>query len=87
MGRGWRKVGGGDHARHVNGILGLLIKEKFPSLVPFGGTVESAYTWAHYVAVPDIPDRDGRVFADKAQRVKAELWVSLSRTTLLNTSH
>ena len=64
MGRGWRKVGGGDHACHMNGILGLLIKEKFPGLV---------YTWAHYAAVPDTPDWDGRVFADKAQRVKAEL--------------
>ena len=84
MGRGWRKVGGGDHARHVNGILGLLIKEKFPGLVQFGETVEPAYTWAHYAAVPY---RDGRVFADKAQRVKAELWVSFSHTTLLNTSY
>ena len=72
------KVGGGDHARHVNDILGLLIKEKFPGLV---------YTWAHYATGPDAPDRDGRVFTDKAQRVKAKLWVSLSRTTLLNTSH
>ena len=87
MGRGWRKVGGGDYARHVNGILGLLIKEKFPSLVQFSGTIEPAYTWAHYVAVPDTPDQDGRVFADKAQHVKAELWASLSHTTLLNTSH
>ena len=42
LGRGWRKVGGGDHARHVNGILGLFIKEKFPGLVQFGGTVEPA---------------------------------------------
>ena len=87
MGRGWRKVGRGDHACHVNGILGLLIKEKFHGLVQFGGTVELAYTWAHYAAILDTPDRDGRVFADKAQCVKVELWVSLSRTTLLNTSH
>ena len=85
MGRGWRKVGGGDHARHVNDILGLLIKEKFPGLVQFGETIELAYTWAHYAAIPDTPDRGGRVFADKARRVKAELWVSLSRTVLLNT--
>jgi len=66
LGRGWRKVGGGDHARHVNGIVGLLIKEKFSGLVQFGGTVESAYTWAHYVAVPGAPDRDGSVLANKA---------------------
>ena len=84
---GWRKVGGGDHARHVNGILGLLIKKKFPCLVQFDGTIEPAYIWAHYAVVPDVPDWESRVFADKAQRVKAELWVSLSRTTLLNTSH
>ena len=87
MGRDWRKVGGGDHERHVNSILGLLIKEKFPGLVQLGGTIEPAYTWAHYAAVPDAPDRDGRVFTDKAQRFKAELWVSLFSTTLLNTSH
>ena len=77
----------GDHAPHVNGILGLLIKEKFLGLVQFGRTIEPAYTWAHYAAVPDATDRDGRVFVDKAQRVKAKLWVSVSRTTLLNTSH
>ena len=87
MGRGWRKVGGGDHARHVNDILGLVIKKKFPGLVQFSGTIEPAYTWAHYAAIPDTPDRDGRVFVDKAQRVNAELWVSLSHTILLNTSH
>ena len=87
MGRGWRKVCGGDHTCHVNGILGLLIKEKFPGLVQFGGTIEPAYTWDHYAAVPDTPDRDGRVFVGKVQRVKAELCVSLSHTTLLNTSH
>ena len=66
MGRGWRKVGGGDHACHVNGIIGLFIKEKFPSLVQFGRTIELAYTWAHYATVPDTPDRDDRVFTDKA---------------------
>ena len=71
----------------VNGILSLLIKKKFPGLVQFGGTIEPAYTWAHYAVVPDTTDRDGRCFIDKAQHVKAELWVSLSRTTLLNTSH
>ena len=87
MGRGWRKVSGGDHACHVNDILGLLIKEKFPGLVQFGGTIEPTYTWAHYAAVHNAPDRDGRVFIDKVQRVKAELWVSLSRTILLNTSY
>ena len=87
MDRGWRKVGGGDHARHVNGILGLLIKEKFPGLVQFGETIKLAYMWAHYAVVPNTPDRDGRVFADMAHRVKAELWLSLSRTTLLNTSY
>jgi len=67
--------------------LGLLVKEKFPCLVQFGGTIVSANTWAHYATIPDAPDRDDKVFADKAQRVKAKLWVSLSRTILLNTSH
>jgi hypothetical protein len=48
---------------------------------------EPAYTWDHYVAFPDLQDRDGRVFDNKAARVTAEVWVSLPHTTLLNTSH
>ena len=77
----------GVHKSQVNGILGLLCRQHFPGLVAYGGVQEPAYTWEHYVAVPDAPDRDARVFDNKAERVKAELWVSLPPTTLLNTSH
>ena len=59
----------------------------FPDLVMFGGAEEPAHTWEHYVAFSDLPDRDGRVFTNKAERVVAELWVSLSHTIFLNTSH
>ena len=38
-------------------------------------------------AVQRRVDRDGRAFPNKAERVKGELWVSIPRTTLLNTSH
>lgn len=84
--RNWLRVGEGDHSRHVNGILGLLIKEKFPGMVTLGGVTEPAYTWAHYAAAPDARDREGRVFPNRAERVKAELWVSFVRTTLVNTN-
>jgi hypothetical protein len=46
-----------------------------------------AYMFDHYVAALDARDQNGREFGNKAERVKAELWVSLARTTLLNTSH
>jgi len=36
-----------------------------------------AYTFDHYAAAPDAEDRDGRVFNNKAERVKQELWVSV----------
>ena len=87
MGRGWIQVSGGDHNRKVNGILGLLCRLNFPGLVQFHEELQPAYTWDHYVAALDAADRDGRVFPNKAERVKGELWVSISRTTLLNTSH
>jgi len=74
LGKGWVRVAAGAHNRHVNGILGLLCRLYFPGLVEFGGAQEPAYTWDHYVAFPDLPDRDGRVFPNKAERVKAELW-------------
>ena len=71
------RIAEGDHKYHVNGILGHLCRLHFPGLIEFGGTEEPAYTWDHYIAFPDLPDRDGRVFAKKAEQVTAELWVNL----------
>jgi hypothetical protein len=34
------------------------------------------YTFDQYTAAPDTEDRNGRVFNNKAERVKQELWVS-----------
>jgi len=70
-----------------NGILGLLCRLHFLGLFEFGRVQELAYTWDHYVTFSDLPDRDGRVFTYKVERVMAELWVSHHRTTLVNTSH
>ena len=78
---------GGGHTRQVSGILGLLCKEHFPGLVEYAGVMGPAYSFDHYTAAPDAVDRAHRVFNNKAERVKQELWVSLPRTTLLNTSH
>ena len=66
----------GDHNRLVNGILGLLCRTHFPGMVTLAGVREPAYTWAHYKVIPDFADRDGRVYANLAERVTAELWVS-----------
>ena len=80
-------VSGGAHTRQVNGILGLLCKEHFPGLVEYARVTGPAYSFDHYAAAPDAADRARRVFNNKAERVKQELWVSLPRTTLLNISH
>lgn len=64
----------GDHKRLPNGILGLLCKQHFPGRVQFAGGVEPAYTFEHYVSIPDARDQEGRVFDNKAARVMAELW-------------
>jgi hypothetical protein len=66
--------------RHISGILGLLCREHFLGLVDYVGRREPAYTFPHYYSAPDVPDRDGRVFANKAEHVMEELWVSLPRT-------
>jgi hypothetical protein len=72
---------GGGLARHVNGILGLLCSTHFPGLVDYARKRESAYTFDHYANAPDV------VVENKAVWVKQDFWVSLHRTTLLNTSH
>jgi hypothetical protein len=78
---------GATHTRQVNGILGLLCREHFPGLVKYAGVMGSAYTFDHYAVVPNARDLVGREIPNKAERVKQELWVSLPRTILLNTSH
>ena len=80
-------AGGGAHTRQVNGILGLLCKEHFPGLVEYAGVTGPAYSFDHYAAAPDTTYLVGRAFPNKVARVKAELWVSVPVTTLLNTSH
>jgi hypothetical protein len=74
-------VSGGGIARHVNGILGLLCRTHFPGLVDYAGKREPAYTFDHYANAPDAEAEN------KMVRVKRDFWVSLHRTTLLNTSH
>jgi hypothetical protein len=73
----------GVEARNVNGILGLLCREHFPSLV-----------WMSEDENPEVPLFDQyALFAADAphrnlvDRVIMELWVSLSRTTALNSLH
>jgi hypothetical protein len=63
---------------HPNGILGLLCREHFPGLVEYAEVTGPAYTFDHYAVAPDAVDRDGREFNNKVERVKQELWVSLS---------
>jgi hypothetical protein len=50
----------------------------FPGLVEYAGVTGPAYTFDHYVVAPDAVDRDGREFNNNTERVKQELWVSLS---------
>jgi hypothetical protein len=88
FGRGWTVLSGGAHRRKVNGILGLLCRDHFPGLVHYQGRYEPVWTWDHYIAATnDQLDRKGRAFENKAERVKAELWVSYPQEKLVNTSH
>src|SRR6185437_7850379 len=86
--RSWTVLSGGAHKRKVNGILRLLCKDHFPGLVHYQGRYEPAWTWDHYIAANnDQLDRSGRTFENKAERVKAELWVRLPRQKMVITSH
>ena len=71
----------GDSARLVNSILGLLCRQHFLGIVTYASKTEPAYSFDHYAIAFDAE------YPNKVARVKAEFWVSLPRTTLLNTSH
>jgi hypothetical protein len=49
-----------------------------PRLVEYAGVTGPAYTFDHYAVAPDAVNRDDREFNNKAERVKQELWVSLT---------
>jgi hypothetical protein len=66
------------HGRNPSGILGLLCREHFLGLVEYVGVTGPAYTFHHYAVAPDVVDRYGREFNNKAERVKQELWISLT---------
>jgi hypothetical protein len=68
----------GGHRRNPSGILGLLCREHFPRLVEYARVTGLAYTFDHYAVAPDAVDWDGWEFNNKVERVKQELWVSLS---------
>ena len=67
----------GVHECIPNGILGLLCKLHYPGCMEIGGQLQLASSWDHYIAANDVPDREGRLFPNKAQRVLNELWVRL----------
>ena len=54
---------------------------KIPGIVTYASKTEPAYSFDHYVVASDAE------YPNKATWVKAEFWVSLPCTTLLNTSH
>jgi hypothetical protein len=77
--RSWKVVeNAGGHSRNPNGILGLLCREHFPGLVEYVGVTGPTYTFDHYAVAPNAVDRDDREFNNKTERVKKELWVSLT---------
>jgi hypothetical protein len=77
--RSWKVVENeGGHDRNPNGILGLLCREHFPRLVEYARVTGPAYTFDHYAVAPDVVDWDSREFNNKTERVKQELWVSLT---------
>ena len=78
--RNWVVMSGGS-ARLVNGILGLLCRQHFLGIVTYASKTEPAYSFDHYVVALNAE------YPNKAARVMAEFWISLPRTTLLNTSH
>jgi hypothetical protein len=76
--RSWKVVENvGGHDRNPNDTLGLLCREHFPGLIEYAGLTGPAYTFDHYTVALDAVDRDGSEF-NKAERVKQELWVSLT---------
>ncbi|KAF8711204.1 hypothetical protein HU200_029220 [Digitaria exilis] len=53
--------------------------EHFPGMVQHAGKYEPAFHFEHYYSAPDQRDTLGRAYNNKAEWVKAELWVRADR--------
>ena len=74
----------GTPARSPTSILGVLCRKWYPGIMQLSEEPmvrEPASNWDRYALVMDD------TYRNKQKRVLVEFWVSLSRTTLLNTSH
>lgn len=72
----------GTPLRSLASLPGVLCRKWYPGTVELpSGNREPAYTWDRYALAEDDQYRN------KQERILAEFWVSLSRTTLINTSH
>jgi hypothetical protein len=60
-------VNAGGHKRNPNGILDLLCKEDFPSLVEYARVMGLTYSFEHYTVAPNTVDRDDREFNNKVR--------------------
>jgi hypothetical protein len=66
--------------RLPNGILGLIVRDKFPRLVTFEGREEPAFTWKHYQMVPDLITDPQRQSNNLFERVEEDFWVKSVQT-------
>ncbi|KAE8804001.1 methionyl-tRNA synthetase [Hordeum vulgare] len=63
--------------RHVNCVIGILLKEHFPGMVTLpgeGNVPEVARTWDHYKACEDVGTFNNIEVHNKAERVFAKIW-------------
>lgn len=72
----WKLVNGGS-SRHINGMLGLLLKKHYPGLVTIDGIQKPPNKWPDFYKVKDADE------VPLADVIKREFWVSLHRMALL----
>ena len=72
----------GERGRQINGTVTLLIRKHYPGKVFHAGVDGPPYSWeAFYTA------QDQSLGISVAEKIKQDFWVSLHRTTLVNTTH
>lgn len=85
---------GGTGARHINGILSLLIKEYYPGLVTIDGVRKPPMKWEHFhlhtvpALEPEGSDLAGSPARESlAEKIKREFWVSVFIATHFSILH
>lgn len=61
------------NTRVPNGVIGCIVRDRYPGMVKYKGTDQHAENWKHYAVAPDpLGEKENLL-----ERINADFWASI----------